>query len=630
MSKLRAALGLLLLAGWGLLAGCGVPGKTRPVVVTDAPRLGAQNDANPEPPPGPEGAGTPLELVKRFLAAPAWGNEVTEDRPNAFNDAVNKVRQFMVDDKRSSWQLTNKNPVLSVVRVVDTGPPVPASGGEVKLTLLPLGVLGDNGKFEPKLADTTQTPKRADITQSRTFIVKQVAGGGLRIDNPPTDTLLLSDEALRDWYEQHPIYFWDSEDKLLVPDLRYLPKVVPGAKRPTEIVDWLLDGPSTWLNGSVIPVNPVNKGNKQIERQDKLFVENGKLVVNLTAKAASISPVALGRFVHQLRWSLRPLEEPVELRIGGNQLAEPVSGSADGYLAFNPSGPPNALPEPDAFLVVDRRVQAVRGSAERAAPVLIPEQNVGVVSGALTRDKAALARLDGNRQRLFLGRFDADQGSATYRDTGLVGATLSRPAWLSLAGQRVLVAADGKLFDVSFPGGAFRMVDMGALRSVTAFAVAPDGRRIALVSGNEVYLAQLLPDGTRLRVGQPHRVSTRPSSEPAELDKVTGVAWSREDWIVVAGHTAAGGALVEVTVDGSRAERMVLTALDRLTVTGVVAQPQSPVNGSPGFVMIETTDGVYKIFSRDVGRLWPGSASAPPTAKPPGSQPIASAPFYLG
>jgi hypothetical protein len=623
MRKRRAGPVLVLLAATAMVAGCGVPANTKPVVVGDAPRLGAHSDANPKPPDGPDGAGTPLELVKRFLAASAWGNEITEDRPRAFDDAVDKVRQFIVEEQRASWQPKKEKNGLAVVRVVDTGPPVPATGGEVILTLLPLGVLGDNGRFEPKLGQP----------YNQTFVVKQSAEGGLRIDNPPADMLLLSDEALRDWYELHPIYFWDVDDKLLVPDLRYLAKVVPGTKRPNEIVKWLLGGPSSWLNGLASPV-------PGITLQDKLYYEGNTLVVNLAAKAASLDPAVLGHFVHQLRWSLRPSEAPVDLRIGGNKPEQAVPGSSDRYLAFNPSGPPTVLPEPDAFVVSGGQVHPVRRGADRAVPVLTAEQNVGIVAAALTRDRAALVRADGNRRRLFLGRFDSEQGPVVYRDTGLVRTTMSRPVWLSQSGPRVLVAADGKLFDVSFPDGASsdgvtrREVDMGDLDGrgpVTAFAVAPDGWRIALVVRNVVYLAELVVDDKGLRIGHPHPVSTRAPSEPAELVEVKGVGWSREDWVVVAGRSAAGGsALVEVTVDGARAERLVLASLESLTVTGVVAQPQSPVNGSPGFLMVEAEDGVYKVFSRDVGRLLPSSSSPPPSAKPPVLPPVASAPFFLG
>jgi Lipoprotein LpqB beta-propeller domain len=612
MTSRRASLLLviLVLAGSGTVSACGIPGRTRPVVVTDAPGLGPHNDANPEPPPGPDGAGTPLELVKRFLAAPAWGNETTEDRPHAYDDAVESARRFIIEDKPQTWQPQTKR-TLRVVRIVDTGPAVPASGGEVAMKLLPLGKLGDNGKFEPSSdPDGTMLYPR--------FTVKQTSNG-LRIENPPTDALWLSDEALRDWYEQHPIYFWDKDDKLLVPDLRYLPKVVPGARRPNEIVKWLLDTPSAWLTGSVSPV-------RGIELQDKLYFENGALVVNLTARAASVDTTKLTHFVHQLRWSLRPADSRIELRIGG----QPIPVSPDGYLDFNPSGPSKALPEPDAFFVVGGKVQAVRGGAERSVPVLTAEQNTGIESAALARDRAALVRTDGKGRRLVLGRFDGEQGPA-YTDTGLVSGTMSRPALLSLPSRRVLVAAaSGKLLDVSFPDGAVRQVGMAGLGPVTAFAVAPDGRRIALVvSPAKVYLAALTFEGGVLGVWQPHLVSTQPPSEPTGLVDVTGVGWSREDWIVVAGRTGAGSALVEVTVDGARAERLVPTALESLTVTGVVALPQSPVNGSPGFVMIESNDGVYKVFSKDISRLLPSTPSPSPSGKPPAQPPRVSAPFFL-
>jgi hypothetical protein len=598
----RAVLAFAVLAPLGLAA-CGVPGATRPKVVADAPKLGTSNGTNPNPPPGPEGAATSLELVRRFLAAAAWGNEVTDDRPRAFEDAVKSVREFIAEDGRPTWQPTNK-PSITVVRIVSIEQSAPP-GSVVTIRYQPLGLLTDNGKFESRL----------DAIVTYAFAVERSADGVLRIKNPPQGALLLSDEALRDWYEIHPIYFWDREDKVLVPDLRYLAQAVPEAKRPDEVKNWVLGGPSPWLSQAVNPVPST------IEVPDKLFFEGPLLVVNLAAKAAGAER-ALGHFMDQLRWSLRPYEGSMELRIGGQPLQQKIDGSSQAYLAANPAGPPRPSPEPEAYFVVGGRVQPVRSGADAAIPALTAAQNTQVESAAITRDKAsgALVRIQGGKRQLWLGAFDTEQGGGSYLPTALVANGMSRPAWLSKPSKRVLIAADGNLKDV-LPDRSVQSVDGPGLGPITAFAVAPDGRRIALVVGNRVYVADLLLDANRLRVGQAHRVTTQTTTD---LTEVAGVAWSREDWIVVAGRNSAGSALIEVTVDGARAEPLILGNLPPLRVTGVVGFPQSPINRSPGFIMIDTNDGVYKVFSRNVD---PQAPSPGPTVKPPA--PSASAPFFL-
>jgi hypothetical protein len=605
MSSRGVRLGMILVALLGLLvpAGCGVPGKGRPIVVGEAPKLGGHSEVNPDPPPGPAGASTPVDLVKRYLQAAAWG-DASANRPNGFPDAVDKVRSFLTEEYKQ-WTPPG-NAGITIVRVINWGEAVPVTGGVVRVTLQPVGVLVDHGKVQP-MAQPAQVVEFPVVPAS--------VGSGLRIARAPKG-LMLSDEALRDWYEVHPIYFWNTGDQVLVPDLRYLAKSVPEAKRPDEVLIWILAGPSIWLRGAV---RPIPQG---VEVREHAYFEGSTLVVNLPATAAGLKAQELSHFVDQLRWSLRPFAGPVQLRIEGQPW--PDEGPPDRYLDANPAGPPKPSTEPEAFVVVDGQVQPVRSTSDRVQ-ALITDQNFGVVAAAISRNKqsGALVRVEaGGRRRLWLGRYDTAVSGARYTATELVAAAMSRPVWLSAATLRVLVAADGRLWDVS-PGGA-HPVEMPSIGSVTAFAIAPDGRRIALVAGGRAYLAPLLVDAIpdRVAIGAAHEVVTG-------LAAVGGVAFSREDWIVVAGRNGEGhSALVEVTVDGALVEPLNLADLAGLNVTAIVGYPQSPTNEITGFILLEAGDQVWKVFSRNVGRQLPGGGPSP--SGRPGSSPAkVTSPFYL-
>jgi hypothetical protein len=193
------------------------------------------------------------------------------------------------------------------VNVVDAQLGAPAQDGNVvrvPVTLRPIGVLTETGSVT-----------RLDDPQPSTypFEVAQLPGGGFRLKNPPAG-LLLSVEGLARLYEAHPIYFWDHGDGKLVPDLRYLPRSVDQAKLPNTVVNWLLAGPSRWLQPAVQGV-PVG-----VELADSVTItsDGQKVVVNLSARAASLQD-RLAHLLIQIRWSLRPTTLPVELQIAGQR-----------------------------------------------------------------------------------------------------------------------------------------------------------------------------------------------------------------------------------------------------------------------------------------------------------------------
>jgi hypothetical protein len=593
------------------LAGCGVPSSGRPVVVGAAPHNGTTSSSNVPVKEGPTGATDAQELVRRYLKAIAWGNEVSQDQSDALDKATGWAKNFFTPDAQRTWQ---RGQEITVVRARIDPPVATANGSRVRVAMQPIGTLNNRGTIDPA---SNPQPQTYEFT-----VVPAEKGIGLRIADPP-DGMLLSDEGLKTLYDEQPIYFWDTTNRHLVPDLRYVNNSVSPANRLVQLTNWLRIGPSDYLRQAV------NQVPDAIETNGRPVLDgtppNAGVRVNLSAKAANIQPqLPLSHYVEQLRWSLRPWSGPIELQIERQSQNLPVPGDA---ALDNPAVPPEGQREPPRFCVVDGRARQLGGDPVDV-PALSGDANSGVVSAAIVRgpqSPVALVRDDGaGRVRLWLGSYDASSEKARYIRTDVVAATMSQPVGL-LAPDRpspataFLVAADGRLFTASVDGPPVDRTP-GGIGAVTAVSVAPDGRRLALVAGGRAYVGVIQSDGT-LSVGPSQELRTG-------LSDAVGVAWSREEWLVVAGHSAGQSALVELTVDSGRVEPLPLKNLPGLNVTRVVAdpvvRPDYPTS-ERGPVLVEASGHIYRVFSDSVVEQGPDTSASPSPAKP--SAP--TAPFFL-
>jgi hypothetical protein len=605
---------LILVAALPLsLIGCGVPTSGPPVVVKDAPRNGAPSNSDQSvSKKTPDGVNDAPELVRRYLKAIAWGNDTSQD-PAATEKAADAAKNFMTVEAQGSWQ---RGQEVTVVRAQIGLPATTATGIRIEVGIQPIGVLNSRGAIDPK-------PNRAQQPYQLTLVPEE-HGRGLRIANPPPG-MLLSDEGLDNLYEVQPIYFWDTLAHNLVPDLRYINRSLSPAKRLVQLTGWLRDGPSEFLKPAVNPLPAA------IEVKDNPVPDGtpGGVRINLSAKAASAQGQVLSKFLLQLRWSLRSLASTVELQIEGQRQD---LGRDVGWA--NPAAVPDGQTEPPRFGVVDGRVRQLAGD-QMVVPALNSDDNANVVSAAILRSpvqQVALVRDEGpGRVRLWLGSYNQGAKAAQYAPTDLDAESMSRPVGLATptASDPVfLVAADGGLKSVSVMSKQAVDRTPPGIVGVTAVSVARDGRRVALVASGRVYVGVLTFDGSSPSVAQFQEVQST-------LSEAVGVAWSREEWLVVAGRSAGHSALVELTVDSALVEQMSLRNLLALNVTRVVAdpavRPDDPSRGERGPIMIEATGHAYRVFSGSVDE-YPPETSPVPTASPSGSparQSLPSAPFFL-
>ncbi|MFE9688679.1 LpqB family beta-propeller domain-containing protein [Micromonospora sp. NPDC005806] len=564
---MRRRLLAVLLAGAllpaGLAGGCGIPDRTEVQVDGRVPagESGSLNGSGSQPPTR-SGTEDPKEFIRDYLAAAAGERE----------QAYNRVKEFIAPEARSRLPKRQSSEVeLTVVRLLEPSPEARLLTNEgiweVKVRVQQVGVLRADGTLDAPVArDTVYVFKLRPADQG---------SQGLVITDLP-NVLLLSDEALRQYYGTHTIYFWNSDQTQLVPDWRWLPSAVPAERRVTEVVRWLTGGPSDWLASGVTKVPdgtaPINNATGS----------DGRWEVNLTMPVATND--RLSKLATQLAWSLSDLNGQLDLKIQ-NQKRRTVDLGQE--RESHPRYP--NLRTPLRFCVYDGAIHplAIGNEPVGAVPVAAAD-NRNVVSATLSRAgdevlAALVVTRPDQKQRLQVG---SGRGEVTVdnKSTRLY-RSIGRPIWLRSSDSQHpsgLVVADGTLYRFDGAGG---MSSLGLSGSVTAVAASLDGHRIALIIGGALYVAPVSVDGGVVTVGDPRKLTTR-------LTNLTAVDWYAENQLVLAGNDGRQPAIYQTTVDGA-----VEYALKRDTnapVTHLAAFPGGSSGALPSFSFMYQATRAYR------------------------------------
>lgn len=546
-----------------LLTGCGVPSSSGVQVDGPVAEQGNPGDDEPRLPPGPDDARSADELVAHFLQAAA-GNP---------DDAVEQLRPFVHRDRQSSWDPDGD---VLLVRAEDPiSTPVGIDGRRITVTVQVLGVLRDGMIVARDRSDRTQYEFEVVDEASSSDEEPDLGQSRWRIVNPP-DAILLSDEALSvsltnpGYLEPSPIYFWDSGHRVLVPDLRWLPTALPARQRAQLKLQWLIEGPAPWLDSVARLPGDVGLEGNIVWTEDRVDVA-------MTPAAKEVEPAHLDT---QLWWTLRG-------EVGD---------------------------ERDAWLLVDgaeRSIGAEEGAnasvaRSRASLVLVDGQFVpysGAASDELTWPD--LSDVAGDPYAVALSR--DGQAAVAYRDaaglsglavvtgdqvaeTGLSGTTMSRPVWLTHPTDTGLVAVDGELYRFGSPDEPAPVTVPGVTGEITALAVPPDGRRVALVADGELYIASLARRDEGLMVGTARWL-------PTTGNDLAGVTFLQENWLAVIGQQGGQSLLYELTVDGAVERELVSGELGAHQQIGhMVGYPGDVLARSPqrGEIMYEADGFVYR------------------------------------
>ncbi|RZU73441.1 sporulation and spore germination protein [Micromonospora kangleipakensis] len=590
--------GVLLPAG---LAGCGIPANGD--IQVDGPGPSAEagfiNGGGAQP-PTQTASDDPKEFVRNYLAAAAGERD----------QAYSRVKQFIAQEAKPLLPTKQSSEIaLTVVRLRENPEARSNSDGtyDVTVRVQQLGVLRADGTLRPPVASDPEYRfklRPADTGQP-----------GLVLTELP-NVLLLSDDALRSYYRERTIYFWNSDRSRLVPDQRYLPSAVPAERRVTEVVKWLTVGPSDWLAPGVtlLPdgTSPINNATGS----------DGRWEVNLKMPGANDDRLA--RFATQLAWSLPELTGRLDLKIQNqNRLTVDLKQERLDIPVYPTSG------SPERYCVYDGAIHPLSFVGEPSGTVPVAAAaNKGVVSAALSRSGddilAALVVTRADRkQRLMVGSgpdpVTPSNGTGWY-------ASVGRPTWLrSLDPQHQygLVVADNRLYRFDDLAG-LKQILLPVQGPVSAVAASLDGHRIALIVDGALYVAAVSLDGGVVSVGQPRRLVTR-------LTGVTAVDWYAENQLVFAGSELRSEgrperSIYQTTVDGALDTALKLDV--GAPVTHLAAYPGGPVGGLPtGSYMYEANRVAYRNNPFDTIKRDRVLNVTPPAAGVKASNP--TVPFFL-
>ncbi|HEX6076304.1 MAG TPA: LpqB family beta-propeller domain-containing protein [Micromonosporaceae bacterium] len=570
------------------LAGCGVPDSGLPVSDGTAPGI-LVPDASPEPLPRPEDAENSKDAVELYFEAASSEWAILDQQ----------VRPFLSKEARPP-----QGDAIHVVADLQVSPPLNDQPDlhPISVTGRVIGELTENGVLLPASRRFSYIFK---IERNRAKDNQRSDSLTWLVTNPPP-YYVLSDQALRERYQFLSLYFGNRRSTAsLIPDLRYIPEAVTWQKQWSLLVDWLLQGPSPWLE----PVAVVGfaSGTK---RRGNVYLDGRRVVVNLNSDAEKTPRMYLA--LAQLVWTLDQRMEPglrLQLQIDDRPVPDGLrtTHSRRDFGGFN--AVPAQTTDASAYHITDEGQVASLVAGELPAVLTGQYQryNTSVISAALSQngDLAALVRdppKDLGGQKLWVGRL-----STRYQEvTDLPAGPIGRPVWVADIGGplgSLLVTATGRLYQVDV--GKLDVLPVrltSQVREVTAVSVAPDGHRAALISGGMLYVAGLVQREGVTAIESPRLVTDR-------FRGAADVAWRGEHTLVVTARDPSRGGLWEVGIDGLRVARLLP---ERGIPDQIAAYPT--LQGS-GRVLLARDGAVYEFFSSE--QAYPDGREAPPRGSSP-------------
>jgi hypothetical protein len=190
------------------------------------------------------------------------------------------------------------------------------------------------------------------------------------------------------------------------------------------------------------------------------------------------------------------------------------------------------------------------------------------------------------------------------------------------------VAQDGGIYQVAV-NQQINPLAVGGIERLTAFSVAPDQRRIALIGDEAAWVAPLIWTGDTVAAGNPRKIY-------AGQPDLRSIAWTRLDRVLISGGSGTW-MLTEVSIDGVSHTQPFGPALTSpiIQVVGypyLLSQRVEAVTAS-GPVMVQADATAYKIYPSSIDTLGydrtPSPSSTPSSGATPAPIPAPTYPFYI-
>ncbi|HTZ44030.1 MAG TPA: hypothetical protein VMB79_09215 [Jatrophihabitans sp.] len=542
---LVAGVALLVLAGCG-----GIPSSSAPQVVRsirDSPTASIAPRIVPQPGAGPD------ELVREFVQA-----GVDADAGHS------KSRQFLTTAAARRWQ-DNQTVVLDETNFSD--PAISGDSATVTVTGRRVGQLDANGVFAPIL-------KGMGTGDQETFNFSLTRSSGQwRIDQLQPG-VLVSAAAFTTAFHQRQLFFFDSAQRILVPDLRYTP--LQGGTLASWLLAQLVAGPRAELAQTLVNEVPSQVGKPTVQPGNPMTVEMPG-TAQLDASGRNGLAAQLAFTLGQVQYSGGELE----LTDNGKAVRVPAAPSITFSIAdFNAVSPDSVVPGVVPYWVHNGAVVDSKG-------VPLPNalgQARNLSSVALRRNSVAA---NGSGDSLLAAGLTAEGqlliGSARgLTPVALRQAATSRPDWRPFSDDVWLGAGvHGGIYRVTAgqpPSPVSISSQVGPLPAgrVVALRISSDGERIAIVlrgaeGGGSAWVGSVVTSGSDVRID-----SLEPITPPSLA--VTDLAWADPTkLLLVAAAPGAEARMWQVFSDGSMLDEMSNVGLPGPPTSITASQQQPPL-----------------------------------------------------
>jgi hypothetical protein len=514
-----ATLAALVLA----VSGCGLLPTSGPVVVQNSTSGTSSTEQTYFYPPSPARGAGRAEIVRGFLVAM---------QANPIN--TGPARSFLSAHARPGWK-----PDAGVI--VYENATVRARGQGVVVRLSDVRRLDASGVW------LAGGPRTMTLTYQ---LVRD--HGQWRIDNP-TSALMVRSSFFAAKFVPADLYFFDNSGRVLVPETVYVPT---GQLAASALVRGLLGGPASPLDSVARSAFPSNTTlSPAVTVNDNAVAE-----VPLSEGVLALSQDERDQALIQLSHTLVQLPgiERVRITVNGTPLAVKDGRTdigTDEGAEFAPTGL-NATR--DLLAVREGRVVIVDGRGATAVTGGFGRRGLALRSLALDRSGSRIVAVAQDGAVAFSGDLDAAHGPVSRIFTG--GSDLLRP--------RIDLFGSVWLVDRTRSGAVVHVIDAKSTRtvripgvsgrSITAFAISPDGTRIAADLAGEgpsrVVVSMIERDRSgRVLQGSSPQVLDVNAGDPAHrVGPVVDIGWRTPTMLAVLSHpTDDTSRVIYLMSDGS-------------------------------------------------------------------------------
>ncbi|HEY2044101.1 MAG TPA: LpqB family beta-propeller domain-containing protein [Jatrophihabitans sp.] len=518
-----------------LLAACsGVPHNSPPLVISSVGGEVPTTNNEISPHPGDD----PRSIVAGFLKA-AVASSPTDARHSG-------SRQFLTPDAGSKWNDGN------VTVLADYSIQLPQLLGDtavVKVTGVNQGQLDIHGVYTPSL-------KSADsgATSTYTFNLSKVSGQW-RINGLAPGVLVgLAD--FQNVYSARVLYFFDSTESRLVPDLRY--SQLSGEPLAQWMLAQMLTGPRPELAQSV-----QNEIPDQVDPRRATITSTDQITLDLPG-SAQLDGQARQRLAGQLAYTFGGLliSGVVSLDDAGHPVDIPGYGTKFNKLNLPDYGPQGVSAVVQPYYLNDGGL--ISGVDFKRVPGTVGDGKYSLDSMALRRATTGELRIVARTSSNTVVVGPASGPLTTVR---LPAGTRSRPdwephtsnAWVAVGSAIYRFGADLRPQAVPLPTGTFSGGQIVSLR------FSPDGVRLAIVvqgvdGSNTLWIGSVVRSSGSVSLD-----SVEPISGPTL--SVSDVAWADPiGLLMIAARTGEHAKVWAVQSDGS---------FPLVRDTGELPQPES-------------------------------------------------------